>query len=207
MPTKSMLILIAALAGLLALLTRPVAGAPLPDIEAQPSPRPTLATTPSSAPPPAPAKNNSDDHDNNDDDDDDDSGPRSAIFGTVSDLSSGRPGTGLPVSVNGAIVTTDSAGRYSITGLVSGEYTVVLQLPGEWWAAQEPLAVHLDGQNSVTVDLAYYSQSPPTATPLPTPTPLPPILLPETGASSGGWFLITVGLLLVVGGSLLFKYV
>jgi len=122
----------------------------------------------------------------------------------VSDLSRGQPGAGLPVSINGAIVTTDGDGRYSITGLLAGEYSVVLQLPGEWWPAQDPISVHLDGQNSVTVDLAYYSQSPPTATPLPPSTPLPPILLPETGASSGGWFLIAAGLLLAVGGSLLF---
>jgi hypothetical protein len=200
MPTKSTLILLSALAGLLALLAWPVAGAPLSGVAAQPSPRPTLATTPSSAPAP---DQTSDDDDN----DDDNSGPRSAIFGTVTDLSNGRPGAGLPVSVNGAIVITDGAGRYSITGLAAGEYTVAVQLPGEWWPAQGPISVHLDGQNSVTVDLAYYSQSPPTATPLPTATPAPPTTLPVTGAPPGKWFLIVAGLSLAVGGSLLFKNV
>jgi hypothetical protein len=54
------------------------------------------------------------------------SGPHSAIFGNIVDLSTDKPGAGLNVSVNGAIVRSDTAGNYSITGLSGGEYEVAL---------------------------------------------------------------------------------
>lgn len=165
MTKKSVLVASAVFSVLLVLMALPVAGSPLAGVPAaQPSPRPTL--TPEGWTPPEP-------HDTGGDDGE---GPESAIIGTVTDLSTGQPGRGIDVLINGATVTTDSEGHYSITGLGAGDYTVSLVLPGEWIPAQDPVTVHLDGQTTVVVDLAYYSQ-PPTAT----PTPPPPVELPQTG--------------------------
>jgi hypothetical protein len=184
MTKKSVLVAIAAFSVLLVLMALPVAGSPLVGVPvAQPSPRPTL--TPPAQPPPRPTLTPPGwtPPEPRDTGDDGDSGLQSAITGYVTDLSSGQSGRGIKVSVNGDIVTTDSDGHYSITGLGAGEYTVSLVLPGEWLSAQDPVSVHLDGQNSVTVDLAYYSQPPATPTPSPAPPtlPPPPVELPQTG--------------------------
>ena len=184
MTKKSVLVAIAAFSVLLVLMALPVAGSPLVGAPAaQPSPRPTLTPPAQPSPRPTLTPPGWTPPEPRDIGGDGDSGLQSAITGYVTDLSSGRPGHGIKVSVNGDIVTTDSDGHYSITGLGAGEYTVSLVLPGEWLSAQDPVPVHLDGQNSVTVDLAYYSQPPPAApTPPPaSPTLPPPVKLPQTG--------------------------
>ncbi len=115
-------------------------------------------------------------------DEDDDSGDNgdtlAAIYGQVIDLSTGQPGQGLEVKINQSIVRTDNQGQYSLTGLKAGTYTVEPQLSGQAAAAQEPVVIHLAEQETVTLDLNYYSQPRPTPTPtntpMPTPTPLPP---------------------------------
>lgn len=138
----------------------------------------------------------------------------SAIGGVVTDLSTGRPGAGLEVSINGQIVRTDTDGSYSITGLAAGTYTTVLELKGQGTLAQEPLLIYVDGRTPATVDLGFYSQTPPTSTPLPTATatvtPTPavivpvsptaaPVRLPPSGADLRyrPWLISGLGLLLV----------
>jgi hypothetical protein len=136
------------------------------------------------------------------------SGPTSAIVGTVTDLSTGQPGAGIEVSVNGQIVRTDTDGSYSITGLTAGGYTVSPELGGQGEAAQSAVYVNVDGQNSVTVDLDYYSQ----AQPLPTDTPQPavsaadpPPELPNSGGVTAHRPLVIAGfgMLLVAAGGML----
>jgi hypothetical protein len=111
---------------------------------------------------------------------------KAAIYGQVIDLSTGRPGQALEIEINGSIVRTDTDGRYSLTGLNAGAYQVALLLPGQAAAAQSVQTVHLAEEETVTVDLTYYSQSPPTPTPTepppPTPTPLP--LEPEASVAN-----------------------
>lgn len=102
--------------------------------------------------------------------------PASAIFGQVVDLSTGDPGRGLDIEINGQTVRTDSDGRYSLTGLAPGTYTITLHLPDGASAAQSSGTIYLlEGQSS-TLDLNYRSQPAPTPTPTstPTPTPAPP---------------------------------
>ncbi|MBI1876948.1 MAG: carboxypeptidase regulatory-like domain-containing protein [Chloroflexi bacterium] len=144
------------------------------------------------------------------------SGPTGAILGTVTDLSSGQPGAAIEVSVSGAIVRTDTDGSYSITGLPAGAYTVSPQLHDQGVPAQGPIFVNVDGQNSVTVDLAYYSQAQPSPTdtpqaaivvPLPTPAPAAtPPALPTAGAPISSQPLVIAGLgLLLIGGGVLLR--
>jgi hypothetical protein len=140
------------------------------------------------------------------------SGPHSAIFGNIVDLSTDKPGAGLNVSVNGAIVRSDTAGNYSITGLSGGEYEVALALQGEGVPAHGPIFVKLDGRNPANVDLAYYTQAPPPPTDTPQPPAAisaePPPNLPDSGAprSSARPLIITVlGLSLVMAGGFMYK--
>ncbi len=145
-------------------------------------------------------------------------GSVSAIYGTVIDLSSSRPGAAIEVLINGAIVRTDTDGRYSVTGLNAGTYTVSLQLYGQGTPAQEAVSVTLDGINSQIVDLDFYSQTPPTDTPQPTVRATPtttrqvtvapratPVALPPSGgpANNRPLLVIGLGLLLAVTGSIL----
>lgn len=118
--------------------------------------------------------------------DDDDNTIKAAIYGQVTDLSTGRPGQALDIEINGSVVRTDTDGRYSLTGLNAGTYQVELLLPGQAAAVQSVQTVYLAEEETVTVDLTYYSQSPPTPTPTepppPTPTSLP--LEPEASAAN-----------------------
>ncbi len=137
-------------------------------------------------------------------------GMEGAIVGKVTDLSTGQaPGRAVEVLINESTVTTDPEGRYSITGLRAGQYTVTLVLRGEERPAQAPVAVSVDGQNTVTVDLDYYSQ------PQPVPTDTPPAVaiaatpvpeLPEAGAPTrhnSPLVVATLGLVLtLLGGAL-----
>ncbi|RME71630.1 MAG: carboxypeptidase regulatory-like domain-containing protein [Chloroflexi bacterium] len=176
------------------LLMLPVSrAAPGPFPLLQPSPRPPL----------------SDNGQSDNKDDNKSSGRGSDIRGTVTDLSRGRPGAGVPILLNNALATfTDTDGSYTITGLNAGAYTVSLDLNSQGELAYGPVNITLDGQNPVVVNLAYYSQPLPTDTPQPTPT-LPAVSpattsagLPASGQALGyrPLLLIGVGSLLVVMG-------
>lgn len=136
----------------------------------------------------------------------------SAIFGSVTDLSLQQPGAAIEVSVNGAIVRTDTEGSYSITGLNAGDYTVSLALNGQGTPAQGPVHVGLDGSHNAVINLDYYSQSAPTDTPQPTATEKvvtaasTPADLPDSGAPSQQQpaSFMWGGLLLLAAGAILF---
>lgn len=154
------------------------------------------------------------------DDREDSEGTQSAILGTVTDLSTGQPGTGIKVAVSGfPPVRTDSDGRYAVTGLPAGEYSVSLEPGSRGTSAQGPVFVNVDGQNNATLDLAYSSQPQPLPTDTPQPavaaavTPQPTVAaavtprpaLPKTGTPIGHGPLVVVGLgllLTLVGGAL-----
>ncbi len=137
------------------------------------------------------------------------SAPTSHILGTVTDLSANQPGAGIAVQINGVHVTTDSAGKYSLSNVAAGTYTVSPVLTGDAVSAQEPVTVQVDGVKDVTVDLGYYS-APVSVTPTPgitetmattATTELPaPQTLPETGGSNGGTWFAVAGMLLIFGG-------
>lgn len=98
----------------------------------------------------------------NDDDDDNDDGPTGAIIGVVTDLSTGQPGRGIDIQINGMIVRTDSYGKYSLTGLNAGTYVANLMLPGEFTPATDPHELQLHSSDmSYELNLDYYSQEPP----------------------------------------------
>ena len=139
-----------------------------------PPPRDTPDSPPPPPPPPPPSHGFTDPKDKADDD------RFAAIYGQVIDLSTGQPGQGIEVKINESIVRTDSQGRYSLTGLQPGAYTASLQLPGGATPAQDPLTVSLAEQETITLDLNYYSQNPPP----PTSTPVP--AAPPASASNQG---------------------
>ena len=134
--------------------------------------------------------------------------PQSAIFGTVTDLSSGLPAAGVEVSVSGAVVRTDSDGSYAITGMSAGSYTVAPQLQGQGQPAQGPVYVYLDGVDRATVDLGYYSRPQPTDTPqaVAAANPArPPAALPAAGGAWPARPLLLLGLglgLVLLGGAM-----
>jgi hypothetical protein len=101
--------------------------------------------------------------------------PPSAIRGTVTDLCYGQPARGVKVSINGAVVTTDSFGTYSITGLPPGEYHVTVLVDPAWQPSSE--TVYLGCDQVAIVDLTFNSCLPP-----PAPTEVAP-LMPVTGAA------------------------
>ncbi|RME98818.1 MAG: carboxypeptidase regulatory-like domain-containing protein [Chloroflexi bacterium] len=137
----------------------------------------------------------------------------SAIFGTVTDLSRDAAGAAIEVSVNGAIVRTDTDGTYSITGLNAGDYIVLLELHGQGQPAQGPVHVILDGSHNATINLEYYSQPSPTDTPQPTattptePAKATPADLPDSGAPTSHRppIIIGLGLVLLIAGIVLFN--
>ncbi len=124
---------------------------------------------------------------------DDDGEPEihSDLWGAVTDLSTGQAGAGLVVEINGAVVRTDGSGRFSLTGLPAGEYTLRLVLPGGLQPARSQWTVWLDGESDVTVELGYYSVPPPT------PTPTPTMVLPQTGADERFELWLIAGVVLI----------
>lgn len=127
--------------------------------------------------------------------------PPSAIRGTVIDLCYGEPARGVKVSINGAIVTTDGFGTYSITGLPPGEYHVTVLVDPAWQPSSE--TVYLGCDQVAIVDLTFNSCLPP---PAPTPTEVAP-LIPVTGAvlneQPSAGIVAMVGLALVLLGLML----
>ena len=120
------------------------------------------------------------------------------IRGTVTDLCTGEPGRGVDVAIDGAVVSTDSNGVFSLTGVKPGEYFVSLPtIPQEWDPSSE--TVYLECDQTVWVDLVYNSC-------IPTPTPVL-ALMPETGGAgppapvaSVFWFIIAGAAVLGMGG-------
>ncbi|GAB4427615.1 MAG: hypothetical protein Kow0031_07690 [Anaerolineae bacterium] len=98
----------------------------------------------------------------------------------VTNLDTGQPAGGIDVSVNGSIVRTDSQGRYSITGLNGGNYTVQLSLVSGS-PAQGPQVVQLPDGGLAIVDLQFFTQVAPT--PVPQPTATPAVAVPEAPAA------------------------
>ena len=94
------------------------------------------------------------------DSDENDGQAVSHILGKVTDLSTGQPGAGVIVQLNDITVRTDTLGKYSLSGLSDGRFTIALILEGNAVPAQEPVTVTVDGKTDVTVDLAYYSTPP-----------------------------------------------
>ena len=118
------------------------------------------------------------------------------IRGTVTDLCTGEPGRGVDVAIDGAVVSTDSNGVFSLTGVKPGEYFVSLPtIPQEWDPSSE--TVYLECDQTVWVDLVYNSC-------IPTPTPVL-ALMPETGragpapVASVFWFIIAGAAVLGMG--------
>lgn len=126
----------------------------------------------------------------------------SDLWGTVTDLSTGRPGQGTVVVINGMVVRTDSSGRFSLTGLPAGEYILWLELPGGATPARPQWTVQLDGQTAAAVELEYFSQSV-TETPASTVTPTPAVVLPQTGAAGRQALWLIVGLVFCGAGLLI----
>ena len=127
--------------------------------------------------------------------------PPSAIRGTVTDLCYGEPARGVKVSINGAVVTTDSFGTYSITGLPPGEYHVTVLVDPAWQPSSE--TVYLGCDQVAIVDLTFNSCLPP---PAPAATEVAP-LIPVTGAAPDdqlpAGLVAMVGLALVLLGMML----
>jgi len=121
----------------------------------------------------------------------------SDVWGIVTDLSTGQPGQGMAVIINGAVVTTDSSGRFSLTGLPAGSYTIRLELPAGETPARPQWTVQLDGRSAVTMALEYYSKPAPAATPAAT---APVTVLPQTGAASHSAPWLVAGLGMVICG-------
>lgn len=90
-------------------------------------------------------------------DNNDSSEPSSEIMGQVIDASTGSPGAGVLVRLNDIEVRTDTFGKYSLSGLSAGQFTVALVLDSGAVTAKEPIVVTVDGQTNVSVDLTYYS--------------------------------------------------
>lgn len=126
-----------------------------------------------------PTPGNSNDSDNNNDEE------TSAIIGQVTDLSTGQPGAGIIVRINDIDVRTDTAGKYSLSGLRAGAFEVRLALENGAVASQDPIVVNVDGRTDTTVDLTYFSD-PSQAQANPTSTPQPeaePTSTPNTAAA------------------------
>ncbi|WP_129627968.1 hypothetical protein [Candidatus Oscillochloris fontis] len=146
------------------------------------------------------------------------------LTGTVIDLRTGIPATGITVAVGDQTISTDSNGNYDIW-LVSGNYTLDLVLTAQQGTAIQPAQVVAVGAgDTVVVHLFFRSTEPtvtvqpviqPTATLVPVvPTSVPvatpqiPQSLPNTSTSSDlgtptTWLLIGV---ILIGMSLVVRF-
>jgi hypothetical protein len=106
-------------------------------------------------------------------------GPTGEIRGVVTDLTTGQPAGGVEVSVNGGIVRTDGQGKYSVTGLAAGNYTVQLNLSGPGSSVQGPQIVQLPSGGLAIVDLQFVTGSAPAPAPAVQPTATPQVAIPD----------------------------
>jgi hypothetical protein len=128
--------------------------------------------------------------------------PTGRITGTVIDLTTGAPASGIMVVVGDVTVSTDANGNYDRAGLPSGSYPVALALAdGQGSAAQEPVTVTLAADATVVQHLFFRSQPAATATPTTTATVVP-AALPRTGASEpSAWLWVVLGAgMIILGG-------
>jgi hypothetical protein len=117
-----------------------------------------------------------------DDDDDGGSSPQTGeIRGVVTNLTTGQPAGGVKVSLNGGVITTDGAGKYSFTNLGPNTYSVALDVGDIPNASpvQGPQLVNLPSGGLAIVDLQFIIGPVVTPTPIPTPT----IAVPEAPAA------------------------
>ncbi|NJN97863.1 MAG: carboxypeptidase-like regulatory domain-containing protein [Anaerolineales bacterium] len=105
------------------------------------------------------------------------------ITGTVKDLSTGLPGAGLTVMINGIPLRTDTSGRFSLTGIPDGVYSVKLALPAELISAEASQTVTIANRNKVDIFLGFYSIKPQPE------MKNPPQEMPETGQMSAWSYL------------------
>lgn len=101
------------------------------------------------------------------------------ITGTVKDLSTGLPGAGLIVMINDIAIRTDTSGRFSLTGIADGIYTVKLALPAHLTPAETSQSVTIANRSKVDILLGYYSSIEP-----PPMVETSPQEMPETGGAS-----------------------
>lgn len=173
---------------------------------------------PTATAPPAPTSTGN----NNDNDS---SGAPGRIVGTVINLTTGAPAPGIVVQIGHVFATTDANGNYDSREIDPGEYVVELELTAaQGVPAQEPITLILDSGERLVQHLSFQTPVPATATTVPTmvlpspapseptaippasPAPTGPVMLPDTGASSGaGWLaaaliagMLALGLILVL---------
>ena len=144
-----------------------------------------------------------------DSDDDDAPALPGRITGTVIDLTTGAPASGIAVMIGDIRVVSDANGNYDRNGLPGGSYTVALALAqGQGTPAQGPIVIGLDAGATVVQHLSFSSPLLATATanpPTATPVAVPPSL-PRTGDPSGGNGVALLGAALaLVGGALLLR--
>lgn len=105
------------------------------------------------------------------------------ITGTVKDLSTGLPGAGLTVLINDIPIRTDTSGRFSLTGIADGVYSVKLALPAELILAEASQTVTIANRSKVDIFLGFYSIKPQPE------VESRPQEMPETGGMSSWSFL------------------
>src|SRR6266545_6408529 len=113
-------------------------------VQAQP-PRPTLTPAPSAIP-----------RSRSDDDQDNEPLATGRITGTVIDLASGAPASGIRVAVSDVTIITDANGNYDRSGLPPGTYVVTLVLTEDQGTpAQGPVTIKLTPGATVVQHLAF----------------------------------------------------
>jgi hypothetical protein len=138
---------------------------PEPTDEPTPAPAPDPEPTPAPAPEPEPEPKPKPKPDTE--------CSAGAIRGTVTDLCTYERVPGARVDINGAIVTTDSNGEFSLTFLQPNEYHVSLPDILDAWMPSY-IVTYLECDQTVRAELTYNSC-------IEEPAAAPPPLLPETG--------------------------
>jgi len=153
--------------------------------QGQPPPRPTLTPVP-----PTPAPGRDTDHSSPT------AVPAGRITGTVIDQTTGAPAPNIAVAVGDQTVVTDANGNYDRSGLPAGDYNVALALTtAQGVSGQAPIVVILASGATVVQHLAFRSPAPVVPTPV---IVAAPTTLPTTsGADSGSWGALALGIALL----------
>ena len=140
--------------------------------------------------------------DDGDDTSDEDGAPTAElgrITGTVIDLTTSAPASGIAVRVGEQSVISDANGNYDRNNLEPGSYTVSLELAiGQGEPAQGPILLELEEGATAVQHLAFRSRSlaivTPESPPAPpgTSSPPAPSALPNTGGENGGLLLFAL---------------